>query len=72
LKYFCATMASDDNSARMTLFAAMNSGRISTTMSYVMWREKNLWNISVLQRVHLFNLVCYMGGHDTVVVLSCD
>jgi hypothetical protein len=26
-------------------------------MVYVIWREGNLWNISVLERVHLFNLV---------------
>jgi hypothetical protein len=25
----------------------------STTMTYVMWREERLWNVGILQRVHL-------------------
>jgi hypothetical protein len=32
----------------------MASDRIRATMTYVMWREENLCNASVLQRVRLF------------------
>jgi hypothetical protein len=36
----------------------MTSDHISETITKVMWSEKYLWNISVLQiLVHLFNLV---------------
>jgi hypothetical protein len=30
---------------------------ISSTTTYVMWREERLWNVGVLQRVRLSNLV---------------
>jgi hypothetical protein len=30
----------------------MASNHISTTTTYVMWREEHLWNICVLQRAH--------------------
>jgi hypothetical protein len=39
-----------DESARMTL---------GTTVTYVMLHEEHLWEVSVLQRVHLSNLVTY-------------
>jgi hypothetical protein len=35
----------------------MVSGNKSATMTYVIWREEHLWNVSVLQGVHLSNLV---------------
>jgi hypothetical protein len=35
----------------------MPSDRTSTTMTYVMWREEYLWNVSILQRIHLSNLI---------------
>jgi hypothetical protein len=38
----CTTMASDHISARMT---------------YMIWHEGHLWNVNVLQRVHLSSLV---------------
>jgi hypothetical protein len=31
------------------------------TTTYVIWREEHLWNVCVLQRVHLSNLVCIVG-----------
>jgi hypothetical protein len=42
--------------------ARMTSDRISATTTYVMQREEHLWNVSVLQRVHLPNLVFYTFG----------
>jgi hypothetical protein len=31
----------------------------SATMTYVMWREKHPWNVSMLQRVHTpFTILC--------------
>jgi hypothetical protein len=39
-----------DHSAAMTLDH-------SATMTYVMWHQEHLWNVSILQRVHLSNLV---------------
>jgi hypothetical protein len=30
---------------------------ISVTTTYVLWREEHLWNVCVLQRVRLSNLV---------------
>jgi hypothetical protein len=32
----------------------------ATTMTYMMWREEHLWNISVLQRVNISSLVMFM------------
>jgi hypothetical protein len=46
----CATMTLDHISARMTKGETMISDHIRTTMTYVMWREVHLWNVSVLQR----------------------
>jgi hypothetical protein len=37
--------------------AAKISDHICTEMTNVMWREEHLWNVTLLQRVHLFNLV---------------
>jgi hypothetical protein len=31
--------------------------RLSETMTYVMWHEERLWNVSILQRVHFSGLV---------------
>jgi hypothetical protein len=42
--YCCLRMTSDD---------------ISAPITYVMWREEHLWNVSVLHIVHLTNLVSY-------------
>jgi hypothetical protein len=44
-------------SARVTLDAVMTSDRSSATTTYAMLREEHLWNISILQRVHIPNLV---------------
>jgi hypothetical protein len=30
---------------------------INATKTYVMWREKHFWNVSVLQKVYIFFLV---------------
>jgi hypothetical protein len=49
-------MAWDCISARMTQDATITSDHISTKTTYVMWREEHLWNVSVLERVHLSNL----------------
>jgi hypothetical protein len=46
-----------DGSARMTFDAAMTSDHISARTTYVMWREEHLWNVTILQRVHLSNVV---------------
>jgi hypothetical protein len=41
--------------ARMTL------DHINATTTYMMWCEEHLWNVSVLQRVHLSNLIfCFV------------
>jgi hypothetical protein len=53
----CATMASGHINAKITKDATMIQDHISATITYVMWREENLRNVSVLQRVHLSNLV---------------
>jgi hypothetical protein len=34
---------------------------ISATMAYVMLCKENLWNVSVLHREHLSNLVIFLG-----------
>jgi hypothetical protein len=38
-------------------FVTVTSDHISATLTYVMWREERLWNVSVLQRVHLSSRV---------------
>jgi hypothetical protein len=30
---------------------------IIETMTYVMWREKRLWNVSIFQRMHISDIV---------------
>jgi hypothetical protein len=35
---------------------------IIVTMTYVMWREEHLLNVSILQRVHLSNVVKIIAG----------
>jgi hypothetical protein len=32
----------------------------NSTMTYVLWCEEHLWNVSVLQRIHLSNLVIFL------------
>jgi hypothetical protein len=54
----CATTTSDHISERITYGVRLTPDRISASMIYVMWREEHLWNVSVLQRVHIFILVC--------------
>jgi hypothetical protein len=34
----------------------MNTDHISALTTYVIWSGEHLWNVSVLQRVHLANL----------------
>jgi hypothetical protein len=46
LKRCCVTMALD---------------HINAAMTYVMWHEEHLWNVSVLQRADLSTLVHRMG-----------
>jgi hypothetical protein len=50
-------MTWDGISANMTKDATMTSAHISATATYVLWSEEHLWNISVLKKVHLLNLV---------------
>jgi hypothetical protein len=38
----------------------MTLGHISAIMTYVMRREERLWNVRVLQRVHVSNLVTFL------------
>jgi hypothetical protein len=54
---YSTCMTWDDISARITYDATMASVHISATMTHVMWREEHLWNISVLQGLHLPILV---------------
>jgi hypothetical protein len=37
----------------------MTSDDTRTTMAYVVWREEHIWNVTVLQTVHLPNLVFF-------------
>jgi hypothetical protein len=57
VKHCCTSMTGDRIRSRMTLGATVTSGRISATTTYVMWRQEYLWNVSVVQRVRLPNLV---------------
>jgi hypothetical protein len=41
----------------MTWDARRYRDHVSARMNDVMWHEERLWNIGVLQRVHLSNLV---------------
>jgi hypothetical protein len=52
--HFCATLTSD---------------HIGATITYMMWCEEHLWNVSVLERVHLYNLVIHQTVQETT--LSC-
>jgi hypothetical protein len=40
---------------------------ISATTIYVIWREEHLWNINVLQRRHISNLVCSKESQSSAV-----
>jgi hypothetical protein len=50
-----------DISAEMAQDATITSDRIIATATYEMWSEEHLWNVSVLQRVHLSNLKLAVG-----------
>jgi hypothetical protein len=57
------TMTLGHVSATMTLghiSATMTLGHISAIMTYVMRYEERLWNVKVLQRVHVSNLVTFV------------
>jgi hypothetical protein len=45
-----------------TIIAFVNPLVALLTSSLVMWREEHFWNFSVLQRVHLSNLVIGSNG----------
>jgi hypothetical protein len=44
-------------SAAVTYGATMLSDHIIATITEVIWSEEHLWNVSVLQRVHISDLV---------------
>jgi hypothetical protein len=50
----------------------MASDDISATVTYMMWREVQLWNVSVLQRVHFSNLLTYCDLIQQLSVLFID
>jgi hypothetical protein len=39
------------------------------TSSPVIWRKEHVWNVSVLQRVHLFILVCNTVVYNPYIAL---
>jgi hypothetical protein len=45
-----------EDSARMTKDTAVTMGHIIAATTYVMWHEEHLFNVIVLQRVHLSNV----------------
>jgi hypothetical protein len=52
------------DSARTHCCSTTASNHTGATMIHMTWREKHLWNINLLQRVHLFNLVlCFRPVH---------
>jgi hypothetical protein len=53
----CTTVTLDFIGARMAKGATMPSDHIIASVTCVMWPEEHLWNVSVLQRIHLFSLV---------------
>jgi hypothetical protein len=56
----CATMVWNHISARMTKYARVTMDNISTTVTYILWHEEHLWNVSILQRVHLSSFFLYL------------
>jgi hypothetical protein len=42
---------------KYNLWAKMTWDHISVTITYVMWREAYLWNVSILQKVHISSFV---------------
>jgi hypothetical protein len=56
----CVTITWDHIFAKMTDNAMTTSDHIGATIAYVMCHEENFWNVSVLQRVHLSNLLCLL------------
>jgi hypothetical protein len=64
-----ATITSDNIGARMTKDATMTLGHIITT-TYVMCLEEYLWNVSVLQRVHLSNLLIIEVGIRLIAIVA--
>jgi hypothetical protein len=52
-----AKMTLNNISAAMIWDVTINRNHVSATTTYVIWREERLWNVRVLQRVRLSNLV---------------
>jgi hypothetical protein len=50
-------MAWDHITARMAKDATLTWDHISATKIYAMWHEEHQWNVSVIQRVEISNLV---------------
>jgi hypothetical protein len=48
----------------------MTLDHISATKTYVMWREENLWNVNVFQRVHISNLVFIVHIVSTGILMT--
>jgi hypothetical protein len=42
----------------------------SVTMTYVMWHEEHLWNVSIVQRVHLSSLVKHYSEQRMVTLAT--
>jgi hypothetical protein len=59
LRGYSTCMTWDDISARMTWDATVTLDQIYAATTYVMWFEKHLWNVIVLQRVHLSSFVVF-------------
>jgi hypothetical protein len=52
----------------------MTSDHVGATVAYMLQHEEHLWNVSVLQRVHLSNLVCENQSSEKNVIskgISC-
>jgi hypothetical protein len=54
--------------------STMNSDHFNARVTYVMWYEECLWNVSVLQRLHLFSLVlrhvCFVLKRQFTILLE--
>jgi hypothetical protein len=53
----------------MTKNATVISVRINATTTHVVWREEHLWNVIVLQRVHISSLV--QMGFGSKELINC-
>jgi hypothetical protein len=67
--HYCTIMTLNYTGARIMQGAVLTSSNISATVTCMMSSEEHLCSVSLLQRVHLSNLVMELEGSSLYLIL---